>query len=68
MGAGAGSQGRLLIRTRIGEEEATTGWIEIRRVQQAGKKELSVRDWWNGLKLGKGRAGKLVLGSLSQAE
>ncbi|KAJ9115784.1 hypothetical protein QFC24_006892 [Naganishia onofrii] len=67
-GVRAGSGGRLLIRTRSGEEEVGAGWIEIRRVQQAGKKELSVWDWWNGLKLGKGRAGKLVLGSSSQAE
>ncbi|KAJ9111009.1 hypothetical protein QFC22_006654 [Naganishia vaughanmartiniae] len=61
------SGGRVLIHTRSrgdveGQEEGA-GWIEVRRVQQAGKKELSARDWWNGLKLAKGNV--LVLGSSS---
>ncbi|KAJ9097138.1 hypothetical protein QFC21_004807 [Naganishia friedmannii] len=64
---GSASGGRLWIRTRSREDDQGDaqrgGWIEVRRVQQAGKKELSVRDWWNGLKVPKGEV--LILGASS---
>lgn len=47
--------GRLLVRCADGR------WVEVRRVQQADKREMAVGDWWNGLKLGQGR---LVLGDV----
>ena len=41
--AGSG-EARLAVRC----EDAT--WIDVRRVQQAGKREVGVTDWWNGVK------------------
>jgi methionyl-tRNA formyltransferase len=46
--------GRLLIRCADGK------WIDVRRIQPADKREMSVGDWWNGLKMAQGG---LVLGA-----
>ncbi|KAH8088216.1 formyl transferase [Filobasidium floriforme] len=37
------------------DDEMVTVLLEVKRVRQAGKKEMGVRDWWNGLRgVGKG--------------
>ncbi|GHJ86583.1 hypothetical protein NliqN6_2985 [Naganishia liquefaciens] len=41
--AGSG-EARLAVRCEDGT------WIDVRRVQQAGKREVGVADWWNGVK------------------
>ena len=35
-------------------------WVDVRRVQQAGKREVGVADWWNGVK--RKENGRVLLG------
>ena len=58
---------RLLIRCApvdngliLGGEDATV--LEVRRVHQAGKKAMEVKDWWNGLR-GIGKSKVVQLGT-----
>lgn len=44
---------RLLVRCANATPSVHDGkdtLLEVKRVHQAGKKALSVRDWWNGLR------------------
>ena len=58
---------RLLVRCTpvengliLGDEDSTV--LEVRKVHQAGKKAMEVKDWWNGLR-GIGKSKVVQLGT-----
>jgi hypothetical protein len=58
---------RLLLRCApvenglvLGDEDPTV--LEVRKVHQAGKKAMEVKDWWNGLR-GIGKSKVIQLGT-----
>lgn len=44
----------------LGDEDSTV--LEVRKVHQAGKKAMEVKDWWNGLR-GIGKSKVVQLGT-----
>lgn len=66
-----GKSQRLLIACMTREEsadravpssKAAASWIEVRTVKPEGKKEMGVRDWWNGWPMEERKRGWIQLG------
>lgn len=40
---------RIWIRCQPASGDPADGWLQVARVKPEGKKEMGVKDWWNGL-------------------